>query len=106
MLDAGLFRTYIKPMENAGGKYEWDENKREANRAKHGVDFAAVAGFVWSTALVRRDLRQEETRYAAMGLINGRLHALVFTLRGDAVRVISLRKANDREKELYNDAKA
>ncbi len=93
-------------MKSAAGTYEWDENKREANRAKHGVDFAVVAGFDWASALVRRDLRQQETRYAAMGLINGRLHALVFAMRGDAVRVISLRKANDREKELYNDAKA
>lgn len=42
-----------------------------------------------------------ERRYLALGHIDNRFHALVYTLRGDAVRVISLRKANSREVMRY-----
>jgi len=43
----------------------------------------------------------EEERFIALGLIGERLHSLVFTVRGNAVRVISLRKANRREELGY-----
>lgn len=45
-----------------------------------------------------------ETRMFALGFIGDRLHALVFTMRGDACRVISLRRANDREVAHYDEA--
>lgn len=41
-----------------------------------------------------------------MGMIGDRLHVLVFTPRGDAMRVISLRRANDREMRTYEEAKS
>lgn len=51
------------------------------------------------TAIMRRDARYEygEARIVAIGLIGDRVHVLVFTMRGETVRVISLRKANRRE---------
>jgi hypothetical protein len=42
-------------MERAG--YEWDEAKRAANLAKHGVDFGDIARFDWSAASAGADLR-------------------------------------------------
>jgi hypothetical protein len=83
--------------------YEWDENKREANLLKHGVDFNIVHEFAWENAAVMVDARTDyrEQRYTAMGFIGSRLHLLVFTLRGEAVRVIGLRKANKRERGHY-----
>ncbi len=79
--------------------YEWDEEKRIANLAKHGVDFSMAEGFNWETAIVREDQRRNygERRFIAVGYLNARLHILIFTLRGGAVRIISLRKANRRE---------
>jgi uncharacterized DUF497 family protein len=79
--------------------YEWDETKREKNLAIHGVDFSAIELFDWEDAIVEMDKGRsyDETRYAALGPINGRLHAVVFTLRGENYRIISLRKANRRE---------
>ncbi len=79
--------------------FVWDEAKRQANLAKHGVDFADAERFDWSSARPEPDFRADygEDRFRAMGLIGERLHVLVFTPRGDTRRIISLRKANDRE---------
>ena len=44
-----------------------------------------------------------EDRTRALGLIGGRLHMLVFTMRGDVLQAISLRKANPREVRRYDE---
>lgn len=84
--------------------YEWDEVKARSNLEKHGVPFEAVHAFEWDTALVLEDDREDygEARYRAMGLIRKRLHSLVFTLRGENIRVIGIRKANRREVRFYD----
>jgi uncharacterized DUF497 family protein len=81
----------------------FDPAKNERNIAERGISFEAVAEFEWDTALVVEDLRKQygEQRYQALGLIEGRLHALVFTPRAGMVHVISLRKANRRETRRY-----
>ena len=86
--------------------FEWDDAKRASNRQKHGVDFAAIATFDWSSALVVEDARHAygEARFRALGLIGPRLHHVVFTVRGSAIRLISLRRANAREVAGYEDA--
>ena len=80
-------------------RYEWDSDKAEANLAKHGVPFADIVRFDWDTAFEAEDTRYDygEKGMQAVGLIDNRLHILVYTQRGDTVRVISLRKANRRE---------
>ena len=79
--------------------YDWDETKRLKNLAKHRVDFAEAAAFDWATSISAADDRSDygETREWALGLIGERLHYLAFTRRDQMVRVISLRKANQRE---------
>ena len=86
-------------------RFEWDEAKRAANLAKHGVDFAVVEGFDFENVLVVPDERRnyQEARQIALGLIGTRLHVLVFTGRGGVVRVISLRKANKHEAKTYDN---
>jgi uncharacterized protein (DUF4415 family) len=66
-------------------RFEWDEAKRVANVAKHGVDFTVIVDFEWETALVRPDTREDygELREVALGLIGARLHAVVFTEHGE-----------------------
>ena len=81
--------------------YEWDETKRLTNLKKHGVDFEEVRGFRWATAQVRAQMRFGELRYGAYGYIDDRLHYLVYTMRGGAIRVISLRKTNRAEENRY-----
>jgi uncharacterized protein len=83
--------------------YEWDEDKRSQNLRKHGVDFAIVEGFDWENSLIFEDTREAylEPRWVGFGPIGDRLFALVFTMRGDITRVISLREATRRERRLY-----
>jgi hypothetical protein len=83
--------------------YEFDPVKVESNLDKHGVSLADADGFEWETAVVREDTRKQypEQRFEAKGLIGERLYVMVYCLRADAVRVISLRKANPREVNRY-----
>jgi uncharacterized DUF497 family protein len=84
-------------------KFTWDEAKRAANLKAHGVDFAEVESFDWDDAIVADDIRRAygERRQIAVGSIGDRLHVCVFTDRGAARRIISLRKANRREIRAY-----
>ena len=81
--------------------YEWDEAKRRANRAKHRLDFTAIEAFDWGTASTKPDSRHGEPRFVATGYIGSRLHIVVYTERGDRLRIISMRKANPRERRDY-----
>jgi hypothetical protein len=78
---------------------EFDPDKDTANRRKHGLSLAGAARMDFEAAIVVRDRRYDygEDRFHALGTVDGRLHMLVFTMRGDALRAISLRKANPRE---------
>jgi len=83
--------------------FEWDRGKAEANRRKHGVDFAdAVGVFEDPYALSRPDPFPAEERVATLGrdLLN-RLIVVVWTWRGEAIRLISARRATPRERRHY-----
>lgn len=84
---------------------EFDPIKNQANRVKHGLSLALAEAFELETALVEIDDRNDykEERFIALGLIGDRVHVMVFTVRGEAIRVISLRKANRREVKRYDD---
>ncbi|TPL91057.1 BrnT family toxin [Mesorhizobium sp. B2-3-12] len=79
--------------------FEWDETKARTNRAKHGVDFAIASSFDFANALVRLDDSEDfgEDRLVAIGLIEAGVYVMVYVERGDAVRVISLRRATRQE---------
>lgn len=83
--------------------YEWDETKRISNICKHGVDFEEVHRFEWSTAIIKQDTRCNygELRIEAKGMIADRLHTLIFTIRNGGIRLIGLRKSNNREIKEY-----
>lgn len=81
----------------------FDTAKSERNLATRGIAFEQAAEFEWDSVLIVEDLRRAygEQRFQALGLINSRLHMLVFTPRARRAHVISLRKANKREVERY-----
>lgn len=83
--------------------WDWDEAKRQTNRDKHGIDFAALAQLDWTTAQIEPDNRRDygEDRFIAVGYIKDRLHKLIFTRRNGRMRVISFRKANRREQRKW-----
>lgn len=84
--------------------YEWDEAKRASNLTKHRVDFAdAVSALEDEAALTMPEPTvEEEDRFVTLGAdLFGRLLVVVYTWRGDAIRVISARKATKRERATY-----
>ena len=78
---------------------EFDPDKDRENRPKHGISLAETARMDLAAASIEPDERYDygETPYRACGPIDGRLHMLVFTMRGSGLRAISLRRANARE---------
>ncbi len=89
--------------------FEWDEAKRTANLAKHGIDFVDVPEMFAGPMLGGPDIRKDysEARHLGFGFIRGRLMAVVFTERNhDTLRIISARKANNREKANFKEALA
>lgn len=84
-------------------EFEWDEGKRLTNLEKHGIDFADAAMIFSQPMITKPDLRQEyqEERWAALGVLQGLVVYLAYTMRGDSVRLISLRRANRKERQLY-----
>jgi len=84
-------------------RVHFDPAKNERNVRNRGLSFELAAEFDFETALVYVDERRDygETRYVALGLLDGRLHVLCFTEASDGIRVISFRKANSREVSRY-----
>jgi uncharacterized DUF497 family protein len=83
--------------------YDWDEAKRAANISDHKLDFTAIYEVDWDTAVFAIDDREDygELREIAVGFIGERLHVVIFTRRRESIRIISLRKAENKDKKLY-----
>ncbi|NQV48716.1 MAG: BrnT family toxin [Rhodospirillaceae bacterium] len=81
----------------------WDEAKRAATLRERGIDFADMAAFDWDSALTAEDdrLNYPEVRYVSIGRLDNTLVVCVWCYRNHATRIISLRKANARERERY-----
>ena len=89
----------------SGYVVEWDDNKNEINKKKHGISFF-VAAYVFADEN-RVELYDSmhsiyEDRYVAIGCV-GELLYVVYTERGEAIRIISARIAGKEERELYNE---
>jgi len=81
----------------------WDEAKRQANLAKHGLDFAdAVQVFGGPLVLVEDTRRDDgEQRMIAIGLLDFLVVLVVHVESDDAIRIISMRKASSDETDLF-----
>ena len=87
-------------------QFEWDEAKRTANLTKHRIDFVDAPEMFQGPMLVRLDERRSygESRWQGLGFVQGRLVVVAYTKRDpDTIRIISLRKANSREKTLFQE---
>jgi hypothetical protein len=85
--------------------FEWDEEKRQKTLEERGVDFLYAAQiFEGETVMIVDDRRDYgEVRYIAVGSVAGELFAVVYTLRGENIRLISARKARKKEYERYQN---
>jgi uncharacterized DUF497 family protein len=82
---------------------EFDAKKNDTNIRDRGLSFELADGFDFERALIWQDTRKTypEVRFTALGLLDGRVHSLVFTEIAKGIRVISFRKANKREVKRY-----
>lgn len=83
--------------------FEWDEEKRDANIKKHGVDFIRAARIFSNPVLERLDEREDygEDRLIATGHWQEYFIVVIYTWRGENRRIISAWKAGNDEKEEY-----
>jgi len=83
-------------------EFEWDEEKRQSNIAKHGIDFDRAATLFDGRDTVESESAYfDEPRWQTTGLVDERFMTVIWTRRGDAIRIISARRSRDGEKRKY-----
>jgi uncharacterized DUF497 family protein len=84
--------------------FEWDDAKAQGNVVKHGVEFSyATRVFLdpWRIDMDVSRTEERESRRKTIGLIQGRLFTVVYTVRGETTRIISARRCDTTESKVY-----
>ena len=84
--------------------FEWDDEKSHNNQIKHGIDFE-TAKAIWNDSN-RVEIQSPyplENRSILIGKFDEKLWSAIFTRRGEAIRIISVRRARRREANLYGE---
>ncbi len=84
-------------------KFEFDINKSESNKEKHGIDFVE-AQYLWNDPdLLEIPAKnvEDENRYLLIGKIGKKHWSAVITYRNDSVRIISVRRSRGKEVDYY-----
>jgi uncharacterized protein len=83
-------------------RFEFDERKSQANKVKHGIDFIEAQALWLDEALLRIAARTgHEARFVVIGRIGAKRWSAVVTYRGDAIRLISVRRSRPKEVQAY-----
>jgi uncharacterized protein len=84
-------------------KYEWDVAKNRKNFAKHALSFEDAEQVFSGPCVTFEDDRfaYGEKRFITLGLLSDRLVVIAHSLRDEGTRIISMRKGNRREQEIY-----
>jgi uncharacterized DUF497 family protein len=86
--------------------FEYDENKSQSNKTKHGIDFEeAKKLFLDTHAIVYPSQYTDEERFYTTGLIDDKFYTSIITFRGENIRIISTRRARKKEIEHYERLK-
>ena len=93
-----IYCAYAKSMQ-----ITYDPQKRNKTLIERELDFADAEAVFAGHHFIAEDLRHPygEVRFISIGLLQGRMVVLVWTPRGEVRRIISMRKANEREQALY-----
>jgi uncharacterized DUF497 family protein len=86
-------------------KFQFDPAKARSNRKKHKVSFADAEGVFYDPLAIHSEdpYSEQEERWIAVGMGSaGQILAVVYTLRGDEIRLISVRRATRREVQDYD----
>jgi len=82
--------------------FEFDSAKSRANKKKHGIDFNEAQELWNSPTLELISKNQTELRRLVIGVIGKSHWTAIITYRGDSIRIISVRRSRDEEKEVYS----
>jgi uncharacterized DUF497 family protein len=84
-------------------RYEWNSRKNQINYEKHGLNFKDAETIFSSRTVSFIDDREDysEERFITLGELHKRVVVVVHTQRGEFTRIISMRRANEREKKIY-----
>ena len=82
---------------------EWNETKRQETLDERGLDFADIALVDQDSLISEEDRRHDygEVRFSSFAYLRGRLINFCWTPRNGSIRIISMRKANERERKTY-----
>ena len=83
--------------------FEWDESKRQANLAKHHIDFQDAKRVFDGPVFERMESRHGEERIFAIGLMEDIEIVVVYVMRGKRRRIISARRAHQDERQDYTN---
>ena len=83
-------------------KFEWDERKRQLVLEKHGIDFRKAIDVFTGDAVFVQARSDVEHRKLAIGLLDGVLIAVVFTMRDEDIRLVTARRARKNERRAYH----
>ena len=85
---------------------EFDPDKRDKTLTERGLDLAHANQVFAGANVTAEDARFDygEPRFTTVGVLDGRMVVLVWTQRGDVCRIISMRKANEREIAKFTQA--
>lgn len=81
--------------------FEWNEDKRQMNLAKHGIDFRDAIRIFDGPVFENTNQRRGEERIVAIGSMEGIEIVLVYAMRGKRRRIISARRAHRNERQDY-----
>ena len=85
-------------------KFQWDKNKSQSNRQKHGISFEEAQG-LWNDPL-RVEVQTsfpDESRWILIAKFDEKLWTAIFTIRNQSIRIISVRRARKKEVLLYDE---
>jgi hypothetical protein len=86
-------------------EFEFDPAKSAANKVKHGIDFVEAQALWHDEGLADAPVVSDgEPRFLVIGRIDGKHWTAVCTLRGEVVRIISVRRARKTEVMFYDGA--
>ena len=82
--------------------FEFDGDKSEANKVKHGIDFED-AQIIWqdSDFIQVKAKSDDEPRYLVIGKISNKHWSAIVTYRGESIRIISVRRSRESEVAIY-----
>ncbi len=83
-------------------EFEFDPNKSESNKEKHGIDFIEAQALWDDPDLIEIPARTEdEPRFLVIGRIRKRPWSGIITYRGKKIRIISIRPSHKEEVQIY-----